>query len=109
MAPKPLVTPRQARAAAVRLKKRLTASGVPIQSMYLFGSYAKGTPREWSDIDIAVVSPQFGKDFTKESVLLNRIADEINPLFEVHPLTPRDLHDRWSTFSQEILKTGKRI
>ncbi len=109
MAPKPLVTTRQARAAVLHLKKRLSSSGIPIQSVYLFGSYAKGNPRAWSDIDVAVVSSRFGKDFIKESVLLNRIADEINPLIEAHPLHPRDLHDRWSTFSQEILKTGKRI
>jgi len=93
----------------VRLKKQLSASGIPVQSVYLFGSYAKGTPRAWSDIDVAVVSARFGKDFTKESVLLNRIADGINPLIEAHPLHPRDLADRWSTFSQEILKTGKKI
>jgi len=109
MAPKPLLTIRQARVATRVFKKKLSASGIPVQSVYLFGSYARGNPRLWSDIDVAVVSARFGKDFTKESVLLNRIADTINPLIEAHPLHPRDLSDPWSTFSQEILKTGKRV
>ena len=33
---------------------------VPVDGVYLFGSYAKGTADEWSDIDLAVVSPEFG-------------------------------------------------
>jgi predicted nucleotidyltransferase len=30
-----------------------------IKKAYLFGSYAKGSPHDWSDIDIALVSPDF--------------------------------------------------
>ena len=109
MAPKPLITTRQALLATRAFKKKLSVSGIPVQSVYLFGSYARGNPRAWSDIDVAVISSRFGKDFTKESVLLNRIADSINPMIEAHPLHPRDLRDRWSAFSQEIVKTGKKI
>jgi len=35
-------------------------SGIHLQAAYLFGSYAKGTARAESDIDVALVS----KDFT---------------------------------------------
>ncbi len=34
-------------------------------SFYLFGSYAKGTPHEDSDIDIAVVANNFSGDFDR--------------------------------------------
>ena len=34
---------------------------VHVDGVYLFGSYAKGTADEWSDIDLAIVSPDFGK------------------------------------------------
>src|SRR3989338_8512648 len=34
--------------------------GLPIESAYFFGSYVKGRPKNWSDIDIAVVSNKFG-------------------------------------------------
>lgn len=38
---------------------RLKESGLPVSFAVLFGSYAVGTPHEYSDIDILVVSPQF--------------------------------------------------
>ncbi len=31
----------------------------PVRYYYLFGSYAKGNPGEYSDIDVAVVSDKF--------------------------------------------------
>jgi predicted nucleotidyltransferase len=30
---------------------------VPVAEVFLFGSYADGTPHEWSDIDLAIFSP----------------------------------------------------
>jgi len=37
----------------------LEARGIPVERVILFGSYASGNPDEWSDIDIAVISPKF--------------------------------------------------
>ncbi len=37
----------------------LEARGIPVERVILFGSHASGHPAEWSDIDIAVVSPKF--------------------------------------------------
>jgi hypothetical protein len=34
----------------------LTKQGIPVQYGILFGSWAKGQPHEWSDIDVMVVS-----------------------------------------------------
>jgi predicted nucleotidyltransferase len=31
------------------------------EQVWLFGSYAHGRPREWSDLDLLIVSPQFGR------------------------------------------------
>jgi len=33
--------------------------GIPVRYGVLFGSYAKGSSNEWSDIDLLVISPQF--------------------------------------------------
>jgi predicted nucleotidyltransferase len=33
--------------------------GLPVEQAYLFGSFAKHTQRDWSDIDVCVVSPKF--------------------------------------------------
>lgn len=32
---------------------------LPIKSAYLFGSFATGKNRDWSDVDVCVVSPKF--------------------------------------------------
>jgi predicted nucleotidyltransferase len=37
----------------------LEAQGIPVQRVILFGSHTSGHPSEWSDIDIAVISPRF--------------------------------------------------
>jgi len=33
--------------------------GLKINSAYIFGSYAKKKPKQWSDIDVCIVSPKF--------------------------------------------------
>ena len=37
----------------------LEARGIPVERVILFGSYASGRAHAWSDIDLAVISPQF--------------------------------------------------
>jgi predicted nucleotidyltransferase len=37
----------------------LEGRGIPVERVILFGSHASGHPDEWSDSDIAVISPQF--------------------------------------------------
>ncbi len=42
-----------------RYVEELRRQGIDVQSVYLYGSYLRGTPREFSDIDLVVVSPSF--------------------------------------------------
>lgn len=42
-----------------RYVNELISIGVPIEKAILFGSFAKGNPHEYSDIDVALVSPNF--------------------------------------------------
>ena len=39
----------------------LQEDGLPIEKVFLFGSHAKGRTHRWSDIDVCVISPRFGK------------------------------------------------
>ncbi|PIU10840.1 nucleotidyltransferase [Candidatus Kuenenbacteria bacterium CG08_land_8_20_14_0_20_37_23] len=49
---------------------------LPIREVWLFGSYAKGNPHEWSDIDLCIVSPKFKDPFRAMQYLwLKRIKD----------------------------------
>lgn len=39
----------------------LQNEGLLIERVFLFGSHAKGYSHKWSDIDVCVISPRFGK------------------------------------------------
>lgn len=54
----------------VRRYKDLVVSAMGPVKVYLYGSYSKGTAREDSDIDVAVVVPELNDDFLHASSLL---------------------------------------
>jgi len=87
----------------------LKQEGTDISRVILFGSYAKGTAKPESDIDIAVVSSQLGKNNLKEMMFLRRIVLKIDSYIEPLPFSPREMNDRYSTLAQEILKHGITI
>lgn len=84
-------------------------SGIKLESVYLFGSYAKNKQNKWSDIDICIVSPDFGKNRFKERLFLMNIANNINDAIEPHPYTSKELKNKYDPLAREILKTGKKI
>ena len=63
---------------------KLRRTGFHISKAYIFGSYARGQEDKWSDIDVAIVSPQIGNDRFEERVRLTELAmsidDRIEPL-----------------------------
>jgi len=63
---------------------KLCKAGISVSKAYIFGSYASGNTDKWSDIDIAIVSPQIGDDRFEERVRLTELAmsvdDRIEPL-----------------------------
>lgn len=89
----------------------LEGRGIPVERVILFGSHASGNPDEWSDIDIAVISPRF-----EALSLLER--------YEQLGLANRDLHVPLDivgfspsqvaqcepeSFLAEILRTGVEV
>ncbi|TVL99854.1 MAG: hypothetical protein CV087_16550 [Candidatus Brocadia sp. WS118] len=52
----------------------LAARGIKVEKAILYGSYVSGKEHTCSDIDIAVISPDFGKDRFEEGKLLMQIA-----------------------------------
>jgi uncharacterized protein len=87
----------------------LQQKGISVSKVILFGSHAKGMAKPDSDIDIAVISSQFGRDSFKEMTFLRKIALEIDSHIEPLPFSPQDLDDRYSTLAQEIKKYGVLI
>lgn len=90
-------------------RKMLQDDGINVTGMLLFGSHARGAAREWSDIDVAVISPDFGRDYFDERVHLMKLAQRASSSIEPHPLNPDDLNDRWSTLATEVRRWGIAI
>ena len=57
----------------------LKGEGIAVQELILYGSYAARTHSEDSDIDVAVISPDFGKNFLLEGARLTRLAIDVDP------------------------------
>ncbi|MBU0699898.1 nucleotidyltransferase domain-containing protein [bacterium] len=83
--------------------------GIKVSKVILFGSHAKGMAEPDSDIDIAIISSQFGQNNLKEMMLLRKLALEIDSHIEPLPFSPQDIENRYSTLSQEIKKYGVLI
>jgi predicted nucleotidyltransferase len=95
---------------AVSLDRFLTAvrQRHRVQAAYLYGSQVSGTATDWSDIDVAVVSPDFSADLFEERVALMRLAAQVDDRIEPHPFTPEDFSANHPLVS-EIQRTGVRI
>lgn len=87
----------------------LKKAGITVEKMILFGSYAKGTAKPWSDVDVCVVSPDFGKDLYEERVRLIKLTGSVESMIEPHPFYPSDLIDPWNSLALEIRTYGKII
>jgi predicted nucleotidyltransferase len=81
---------------------------INISKAILFGSYAKGTNNEWSDIDLAVISDDFEgiRYFDNIKLSNSRLNSDIN--IETHPFKPDDFTID-NAFVSEILKYGIQI
>jgi predicted nucleotidyltransferase len=59
------------------------------KKIILFGSYAKGTPNEHSDIDIAVVFDDYDNTIRRQVELL-KLTRDIDNRIEPHPFREKD-------------------
>jgi len=66
----------------------------PDARIYLFGSFARGTWLDDSDVDVVVVSRAFeGMEFWERGAMLRRLASREVP-FEILAYTPEELEER---------------
>jgi predicted nucleotidyltransferase len=79
-----------------------------IVTVYLYGSQIKGTATDWSDIDLASVSPDFAADLFQERVDLLRLAAQIDDRIEPRLFRPDDFTNNDPLVS-EIRRTGVRL
>ena len=89
--------------------RELTAMGVPVTKAYLYGSYAKGQAKPYSDIDICIVSPGFGKDLVAEMVKLRQISRRVDNRIEALPFGTDDIDNPYDPLAAEIRHFGQPI
>jgi uncharacterized protein len=77
------------------------------ERIYLFGSYAKGTFTEESDIDIAVILKEFNNVLDMQLELM-RLRRKIDSRIEPHPFREKDFILS-NPIVNEILQNGQRI
>lgn len=81
---------------------------IHVDGVYLFGSYAKGTPSKYSDIDLAVVSRDFeGVRFFDRKRLIKYLV-KVNTDIQLHPFRLEDFTAD-DPFVEEIIRTGIRV
>lgn len=92
----------------VRQYVKVVAKQYKVTKVILFGSYARGQAKAYSDIDLVIVSPDFRrKPEMKILENLSRMAAKVSSLLEVLAMTPEDLKSPDPrSFSYEVKKTG---
>ncbi|MHB8791027.1 MAG: nucleotidyltransferase domain-containing protein [Desulfobulbaceae bacterium] len=73
--------------------KKIDQAGISVSHAYIFGSHARGQADEWSDIDIAIVSPNIGPDRFEERIRLTEIAINIDDRLEPLPFSSDNFND----------------
>jgi len=83
------------------------AQGITVDRVILYGSRTSPKFRPESDIDIAIVSKDFGKDKVEERMRLLRIAGGIDSRLEPMALSRRSFEkDTWIPIVHEIREHG---
>lgn len=86
----------------------LRLKGFQIYQAYIFGSYAKGQVNKWSDIDVAIISPQIGNDRFEERVRLTELAISVDDRIEPLPFSLENFKDD-DPFVRQIKAEGVAI
>ncbi|MBI1885164.1 MAG: nucleotidyltransferase domain-containing protein [Chloroflexi bacterium] len=89
----------------------LLSKSVRVEAVILYGSYVNGSPDEWSDIDIGVISPDFeGLPMWERQRIISRATVDRHaslapigyPSSEYHNPGPH-------SFLREIIRTGRLV
>lgn len=88
------------------IKTKIAGKINDLQKVILFGSCAKNTQHESSDIDLVLVAPRYRDcDYLDESVKVMKLFSEYDCRVEPHIFTPEEIESE-DFFAQEIMRTG---
>jgi predicted nucleotidyltransferase len=102
-------TEREIKEIVQRFALEIEKLGIKPQKMVLYGSYAKGMPREESDIDILVISNDFKNMNLRERLeLLGIAAGKVFEPIEAIGYTEEEAEaDKKGTFLEAVLKVSE--
>lgn len=91
--------------------EKLRSKNIRIKKAILYGSLAAGTGDEDSDIDLAIVSPDLGRDRFNEAVMLKKLTFGIDLSISPRPYSLEQYQKaRQGDFLfDEIIQKGKTI
>ena len=89
-----------------RYKEVIAPRFDPAMKVMMFGSYAKGCPNEWSDIDVAVIVPKVDREkWWDTAVSLGRATDTVSCYIE--PILLESGED--TPIYREVMRTGVSV
>ena len=90
----------------LRLYNRLVQNLIKPSQLFLYGSYAKGTNRFDSDIDVAVIVDHFDGNLLETLTSLYKLRRQVDDRIEPILL---DIHCDPSGFVEDIMSYGKEV
>jgi len=89
----------------------LISKSVRVEALILFGSHVNGSPSEWSDIDIAVISPDFeGLPLWQRQRMISRATIGREPSLAPIGYPSSEYHNPGRhSFLREIIRTGRVV
>jgi predicted nucleotidyltransferase len=88
----------------------LKRTGIQVDKVILYGSYKDGRQRKDSDIDVAIISREFGIDPVEEGMNLFRIAGKVDSRIEPVPISIDSYqNDTWIPLIYEIRENGMEL
>ncbi len=91
-----------------RYIRAIAKNNIKIHKVFLFGSYAQGTARDDSDIDIAVVSGDFSGDRFSDRRVIVPLRRKIDRRLEPIPFRTENFKED-DPMALEILRNGIEI
>jgi len=81
-----------------------------VKAIILFGSYAKGTNHQDSDIDIAIITDDIKcNDVFDEQLKLKKLRRNIDYRLEPHLIEVADYENLETPFIEEVVNTGIKV
>ena len=98
------------RAIISRFVAALVTNGIRVDKTLVYGSVATNRDTVDSDLDVAVISSDFGHDRYKEGTILNKVAWRIDPRLHPVPISSDSFqNETWIPLVDEIRKHGLEV